>query len=272
MALMLSTTGCARPHISPLSPPPYRAEVAAAYDRTWTALVRAIAKQNLPLRAIARRSLSSAPLAVNHQGQFPSVTISFNLAEGASLGQAMDDVRQAELSIGLPPTVQSLYSGTAQAGSAAIAAQPAGGASSITVHGRQQGLAGSLWQADVACGRGALGSVISQAGPASLIEQSSSSVSITMPSRVDALVRPCTSPPGRESSWTLTRKPRRSNWGVELARSMPSVVTRIVNARSEPTPPSTSPRRRSLGHSLEKAPTRAVIRTPRLRRRGRGAR
>ena len=56
MALMLSTTGCARPHISPLSPPPYRAEVAAAYDRTWTALVRAIAKQNLPLRAIARDS------------------------------------------------------------------------------------------------------------------------------------------------------------------------------------------------------------------------
>ena len=53
---LLSVVGCARPHISPLAPPPYRAEVAAAYDRTWTALVRAIAKQNLPLRAIARDS------------------------------------------------------------------------------------------------------------------------------------------------------------------------------------------------------------------------
>ena len=53
---LLSLVGCARPHISPLAPPPYRAEVAAAYDRTWTALVRAIAKQNLPLRAIARDS------------------------------------------------------------------------------------------------------------------------------------------------------------------------------------------------------------------------
>ena len=52
----MSVVGCARPHISPLSPPPYRAEVAAAYDRTWTALVRAVAKQNLPLRAIARDS------------------------------------------------------------------------------------------------------------------------------------------------------------------------------------------------------------------------
>jgi hypothetical protein len=56
MLLGLFVTGCARPHISPLSPPPYRAEVPAAYDRTWTALVRAIAKQNLPLRAIARDS------------------------------------------------------------------------------------------------------------------------------------------------------------------------------------------------------------------------
>jgi hypothetical protein len=53
---LLALVGCARAHISPLAPPPYRAEVAAAYDRTWTALVRAIAKQNLPLRAIARDS------------------------------------------------------------------------------------------------------------------------------------------------------------------------------------------------------------------------
>jgi hypothetical protein len=55
-SVALALFGCARAHISPLSPPPYRAEVAAAYDRTWTALVRAIAKQNLPLRAIARDS------------------------------------------------------------------------------------------------------------------------------------------------------------------------------------------------------------------------
>ena len=56
VVLTMSMLGCARPHISPLSPPPYRAEVAAGYDRTWTALVRAIARQNLPLRAIARDS------------------------------------------------------------------------------------------------------------------------------------------------------------------------------------------------------------------------
>jgi hypothetical protein len=56
LAVALSPLGCARPHISPLAPPPYRAEVDAGYDVTWTALVRAVAKQNLPLRAIARDS------------------------------------------------------------------------------------------------------------------------------------------------------------------------------------------------------------------------
>ena len=49
-------SGCARPHVSPLSPPPYRAEVRAPYDTAWTALVHALAKSNIPLRAIARDS------------------------------------------------------------------------------------------------------------------------------------------------------------------------------------------------------------------------
>jgi hypothetical protein len=55
-SLALAVTACARPHVSPLAPPPYRAEIPAAYDRTWTALVRALARENLPLRAIARDS------------------------------------------------------------------------------------------------------------------------------------------------------------------------------------------------------------------------
>ena len=49
-------SGCARPHVSPLSPPPYRAEVRAPYDLAWMALVHALAKGNIPLRAIARDS------------------------------------------------------------------------------------------------------------------------------------------------------------------------------------------------------------------------
>lgn len=54
--LVLALAACGRLHISPLSPPPFRAEVPAAYDTTWTAIVRALAYQNVPLRAIARDS------------------------------------------------------------------------------------------------------------------------------------------------------------------------------------------------------------------------
>lgn len=56
VVLALVTAGCARPYISPLPPPPYRAEIPAEYGVTWNAIVRALARQNLPLRAIARDS------------------------------------------------------------------------------------------------------------------------------------------------------------------------------------------------------------------------
>src|SRR5438093_4286537 len=56
VAAALALAGCSRLHISPLQPPPYRAEIPAAYDSTWGALVRALAHQNVPLRAIARDS------------------------------------------------------------------------------------------------------------------------------------------------------------------------------------------------------------------------
>jgi hypothetical protein len=55
-AALLLAAGCSRLHVSPLSPPPFRTEVPASYDETWTALVRALAQQNVPLRAIARDS------------------------------------------------------------------------------------------------------------------------------------------------------------------------------------------------------------------------
>ena len=55
-ALALTLTACGRPHVGPLPPPPYRSEIEAHYDRTWTALIRALARENLPLRAVARDS------------------------------------------------------------------------------------------------------------------------------------------------------------------------------------------------------------------------
>ncbi len=53
---LVALTACARLHVSPLSPPPFRTEVPTNYEQTWSALVRALAQQNVPLRAIARDS------------------------------------------------------------------------------------------------------------------------------------------------------------------------------------------------------------------------
>lgn len=53
---LLALAGCGKLYVSPLAPPPYRAEIPAPYERTWAALVRALARQNVPLRAIARDS------------------------------------------------------------------------------------------------------------------------------------------------------------------------------------------------------------------------
>ena len=56
MSVAVALAGCGGLYISPLAPPPYRAEIGAPYERTWAALVKALAKENLPLRAIARDS------------------------------------------------------------------------------------------------------------------------------------------------------------------------------------------------------------------------
>jgi hypothetical protein len=53
---LVALAGCAGRHVSPLTPPPYRTEVAAPYPATWVATVKALARQNVPLRAIARDS------------------------------------------------------------------------------------------------------------------------------------------------------------------------------------------------------------------------
>jgi hypothetical protein len=54
--VLLALTGCGRLYISPLTPPPFRSEVMAPYSVTWAAIVRALSRQNVPLRAIARDS------------------------------------------------------------------------------------------------------------------------------------------------------------------------------------------------------------------------
>jgi len=78
----------------------------------------------VPLSAVARYGPATAPLAVNHQGQFPAVTFSFNLAPGVALSDAVKAINQAEESIGMPATIHGSFSGTAQAFQSSLASEP----------------------------------------------------------------------------------------------------------------------------------------------------
>jgi multidrug efflux pump len=68
-----------------------------------------------PLNALVRAQPISSPLAINHQGQFPSVTLSFNLAPRVSLGHAVTLIRKATAELGMPASIQANFEGTAQA-------------------------------------------------------------------------------------------------------------------------------------------------------------
>ncbi|HLK40933.1 MAG TPA: multidrug efflux RND transporter permease subunit [Polyangiaceae bacterium] len=100
---------------------PDQAKTAAALDRIF---VRAASGAPVPLSAIVHRSTTTAALAVNHQGQFPAVTISYNLPDGESLGNAVTAIQAAQARIGLPPSVHSDFVGTAQAFNESLASEP----------------------------------------------------------------------------------------------------------------------------------------------------
>ncbi len=91
---------------------------------TSTTAVTTTPSPQVPLSAIARIIRETAPLAVTHQAQFPSVTISFNLAEGSSLSHAVAEVAQAEQEMGLPGTVTGSYSGDAAEFQTSLASEP----------------------------------------------------------------------------------------------------------------------------------------------------
>jgi multidrug efflux pump len=94
-------------------------EVAPGFQQTTEALqniyLRSSNGNPIPLAAFTHFAPSNIPLAVNHQSQFPSVTISFNLAPGISLGQATIAIENAQSSIGFPSTIQASFQGTAAA-------------------------------------------------------------------------------------------------------------------------------------------------------------
>ncbi|MGA2978838.1 MAG: multidrug efflux RND transporter permease subunit [Terriglobales bacterium] len=86
--------------------------------------IRAAQGKVVPLSAVAHYEPSTAPLSVNHQGQYPSVTISFNLAPGVALSDASRAILAMEQKMGMPNTITGMFSGTLQAFQASLATQP----------------------------------------------------------------------------------------------------------------------------------------------------
>ncbi len=78
----------------------------------------------VPLSAIARYKPTTAPIAVNHTGQFPSVTVSFNLSPGVALGDAVREIQPVEQKLKLPDTIQGSFSGTAAAFQSSLGTEP----------------------------------------------------------------------------------------------------------------------------------------------------
>ena len=78
----------------------------------------------VPLSTFSHFESGTAPIAVNHQGQFPSVTISFNLAPGAALGDATTAIEKAQQELNMPLSVQAEFQGTARAFKASLTNEP----------------------------------------------------------------------------------------------------------------------------------------------------
>jgi multidrug efflux pump len=104
-------------------------EVDPRYQLTTDALshlyVRSpLTNQLVPLSTLAKVENAVSPISINHQGLFPSVTISFNLAQGESLGNAVNAIHQAENAIHKPDAITTSFQGTAQAFQASLKSEP----------------------------------------------------------------------------------------------------------------------------------------------------
>jgi multidrug efflux pump len=99
-------------------------EARSSPDSLDTIYVKSTAGAPVPLGAIAKTRASITALTINHNGQFPSVTISFNLAPNISLGQAVEAIDKAELAMHLPPSIHAQFQGTAQAFTSSLKNEP----------------------------------------------------------------------------------------------------------------------------------------------------
>jgi multidrug efflux pump subunit AcrB len=99
--------------VGPSTPPPSGAQTATPFSST-----------QVPLLSFAKVSTGTTSLSINHQGQFPAVTISFNLAPGKSLSEAIEAIHKVERQIGVPASIHGDFQGTAQAFTASLSSEP----------------------------------------------------------------------------------------------------------------------------------------------------
>jgi multidrug efflux pump len=112
-------------YVQPSVPAPSAALAAAPAPAGISARTTAApAREPVPLSTFARLETTAVPLSINHLGQFPAVTVSFNLAPGASLGDAVAAVNRATEELGLPPSVRAGFQGTARAFEASLVNEP----------------------------------------------------------------------------------------------------------------------------------------------------
>ena len=104
--------------------PSTAANLAASSGSANPSAVTAINGGAVPLSAFTQFEMKSSPLSVNHQGQFPVVTISFNLAPGASLGDATEAIDKAQKEINMPLSVQGAFQGTAASFRSSLSNEP----------------------------------------------------------------------------------------------------------------------------------------------------
>jgi multidrug efflux pump len=124
LQLIATTTPTPTPASAVASSTPASNAVAQTSDGGGSSTPTPSPTPVVPLSAIASYQPRTAPIAVNHQGQFPSVTISFNLARGMALSQAVTAIQQMQQRIGMPSAVHGTFSGTAQAFQASLASEP----------------------------------------------------------------------------------------------------------------------------------------------------
>jgi HAE1 family hydrophobic/amphiphilic exporter-1 len=86
--------------------------------------VKSATGQQVPISTLVDSVVKVAPLVINHQGQFPSVTISFNLAPGAAIGEAVSAIQKVEKELGAPLSLQTSFQGNAQAFGASLSSTP----------------------------------------------------------------------------------------------------------------------------------------------------